>query len=340
MLISRPFSLTPWLALVASLAACQPGSSRPLPSERPASRPEASSWFFRPPFAVEADLDGTQAAAEAVRAVLLKLPEPERGRVLSRWLAPITVEPPPAPGPTTLPAATPLSPESVDVLATLRGLYDTQGGRDLALAAFFLGPEPVDRARQRSRLPPERFGLEALANRLTRRERGLLRFVREARELSVLYGLAWPVERGWRLTSRFGPRVHPLIGKLSEHRGVDIGVPTGTAVRAPADGVVVGVREGPVNGQFLELRHEAGVHTVYCHLSLIEVKRGQKVSAGERVALSGETGRVTGPHLHYQVKHAGAWVDPVSLRVSAEHVARPLAWPAVPPPAVTQAPPL
>ena len=73
-------------------------------------------------------------------------------------------------------------------------------------------------------------------------------------------------------------------------------------------------------------------------------KEGDSIQAGDVLGRVGSTGRSTGPHLHYQVKHAGAWVDPVGLRVSAEHVARPLPWPAAPPseppPAVTQAPPL
>ena len=316
-------------ALVLALASCQPVSTRPLAPEAPVSLGSLEGFgFFRPSPAVEADLDGPQAASAGVLAVLLSLPEKERGRLLARWLPPVTV-------PLHVPEAiqAPMPPlDSVDVLTTLRSLHQTQGSRDLALAAFFVGPEAVMRVRQRSRLPPERLDLDQLSNRLPSRERRALRLAREARDLAVLFGLAWPVERDWRLTSRFGPRLHPIHGRQSEHRGVDIGVPEGTAVRAPADGVVIGVREGPVNGRSLELRHEAGVSTLYCHLSLVEVKQGQKVSAGERVARSGETGRVTGPHLHYQVRRAGTWLDPVSLRLSAEHLARPLPLPTEPRP--------
>jgi murein DD-endopeptidase MepM/ murein hydrolase activator NlpD len=299
--------------LVLALAGCQPG---PIPTQRPPSDiiPVSTTWgdfkgrfFGSPVFSVEEDLDAAQAASEGIRAVLLSLPQKERGRLLTRWL----------------PAASPAPPEAVDLLTTVRGLLETQGSRDLALAAFFLGPEPVARARLRLRLPLERISLEKLAGRLPKRE---LRYAREARKWAGLYGLAWPVERGWRLSSGFGPRFHPLVGKRIEHHGVDIRVPVGTAVRAPAEGVVVGVRKGRTNGRWLELRHEGGLRTLFCHLSRVEVKPGQKVSRGELVARSGETGRVTGPHLHYQVKHSGAWVDPVGIRASADLVRSPLPW--------------
>ena len=143
-----------------------------------------------------------------------------------------------------LPWASPGAPVSLALLPLATQV--NQGSRDLALAAFFAGPEPVARARQRLRLPPERISLEKLAGRLPRRE---LRYAREARNRAGLYALAWPVERDWRLSSPFGPRLHPLESKLREHPGVDISVPVGTAVRASAAGVVAGVREGPANGR-------------------------------------------------------------------------------------------
>ncbi|MET0403650.1 MAG: M23 family metallopeptidase [Cystobacter sp.] len=261
--------------------------------------------------------------------MLLTLPPQERERLLTRWMpvvaAPETQVPAPPPGAAVeqgvLQVVPP--PDTVDLLTTMRGLFETQGSRDLALAAFFSGPERMARVRERLRQPPEKLSLEKLAGRLPKRE---LRYAREARKWSGLLALSWPVERHWRLSSPFGPRMHPLLGKMMEHRGVDIRVPVGTAVRAPAAGVVVGVREGTVNGRWLELRHEDGLRTLFCHLSSVEVKAGQKVELGALVAHSGETGRVTGPHLHYQVNHAGAWMDPVRIRASPELVATPMPW--------------
>jgi murein DD-endopeptidase MepM/ murein hydrolase activator NlpD len=83
------------------------------------------------------------------------------------------------------------------------------------------------------------------------------------------------------------------------------------------------VLQGPINGHWIELDHGAGVRTQYSHLSRVEVKRGQQVKAGELVARSGDTGRVTGPHLHYQVKLSGGFVDPLGSRASVERVAAP-----------------
>ena len=332
-------------ALVLVLVGCQSGPTRPRPLEpvEPFDLEAAGSWLLRSVRpGVEPDLDEVQAATEGARAVLLALPEAERRRVLARWRPAAETSvlsasvPPSDPGP---PVASPAQGprEPLDLLSTLRGLYAAQGSRDLALAAFFLGPEPVARVRQKlPRRPPEWLTLERLASRLTRREARSLRYVNEARTRAILYGLTWPVEHRFRVTSGFGPRIHPLLGGASEHRGVDIGVPVGTQVRAPAAGVVVAVRESKVNGQWLEVRHEGGVRTVYCHLSLAEVKTGQKVGVGEVLARSGETGRVTGPHLHYQVKHAGVWVDPVRIRASAQLVAEPLPWESEPLAAPTQ----
>ncbi|WP_143178047.1 M23 family metallopeptidase [Cystobacter ferrugineus] len=345
---ASPAAMRCLCTLVLALAGCQPGP--PQTYRPPSPVVHVSSWgdfkgrfFGAPAYSVEEDLDAAQAASEGIRAVLLALPQKERGRLLTRWLpappAPTSESSAPAPAdaglqPEAVRPTLPVRPKEVDLLTTVRGLFESQGSRDLALAAFFAGPEPVARARQRLRLPLERITLEKLAGRLPKRE---LRYAREARKWAGLYGLAWPVERGWRLSSHFGPRFHPVMGKVLEHQGVDIRVPVGTAVRAPAEGVVVGVREGRANGRWLELRHEGGLRTIFCHLSRMEVKRGQKVKRGQLVALSGETGRVTGPHLHYQVKHSGAWVDPVGIRASAGLVATPLPWESEPQAAPTQA---
>ena len=211
----------------------------------------------------------------------------------------------------------------VDLLAVMRGLRAQHGTRVLALTAFFLGSDTVTRATRRLRLAPERIGVGALARVLKRREQPFLRHVREAERWTTLYALAWPVDRSLRVTSRFGPRIHPLLGGLSDHRGVDVATPIGTEIRAPADGRVTRVRESIINGLWLELDHGTGVRTQFCHLSLADLKRGQQVKAGDFVARSGDTGRVTGPHLHYQVKVSGAWVDPLASRASAELVAQP-----------------
>ncbi len=341
-----------------ALGACQPSSDyrarAPTRDTRASEEPAFRTWFTRP--AVEPDLDEAQALAQAVRGVLQSLPEEQQRRVLARWLpstsAPLTVAsgsiaPVNVPAGPAVPVAVTASPVApvnvpagpevrqegapapvaprleVDLLALMRGLHAQHGTRVLALTAFFLGSDTVTRATRRLRLAPERIGVGELSRVLKRREQPLLRHVREAERWTTLYALAWPVDRSWRVTSGFGPRIHPLLGGLSDHRGVDVATPIGTEIRAPANGRVTRVRESTLNGLWVELDHGAGVRTQFCHLSLTGLKRGQEVKAGDLVARSGDTGRVTGPHLHYQVKVAGAWVDPLASRASAELVAQP-----------------
>jgi murein DD-endopeptidase MepM/ murein hydrolase activator NlpD len=324
---SPPSQFTLAVCVIALAAgACQPPPEFRRSPPPLTVRPAPSAWI--PPLQAEPDLDEAQALAWAARTVILLLPLDERRRILEPWLPP----------PSTPVLATALSPVSglelafapaaprreVELLQVMRELHAVHGTRVLTLSAFFLGPEPVARARKRLRLAPERISVSAISRVLRRRERPLLRYVSEAERWATLAGLGWPVERTWRISSRFGPRIHPIVGGLSQHRGVDLSMPVGTEVRAPSGGIVTKVRQGPINGNWLELDHGDGVRTQYCHLSLVEVKRGQQVKAGERVALSGDTGRVTGPHLHYQVKLADDFLDPLGSRAPLQLVGAPL----------------
>jgi hypothetical protein len=113
----------------------------------------------------------------------------------------------------------------------------------------------------------------------------------------------WPV-RGW-VTSDFSVRLDPFTGERTIHEGLDIATGLGTPVRAPADGTVVfaGVEGG--YGHVLVLDHGYGLKTRFGHLSRIDVKIGDKVHRGDPVAAVGNTGRSTGPHLHYEVRVNG-----------------------------------
>nr|WP_084155874.1 peptidoglycan DD-metalloendopeptidase family protein [Halomonas halocynthiae] len=111
-----------------------------------------------------------------------------------------------------------------------------------------------------------------------------------------------PFDGSYRLSSHFNPaRRHPVTGRISPHKGTDFAMPVGTSINAPSDGRVVKIGNHPAAGRYIEILHDNGYKTRYLHLSRALVKNNQRVSMGERIALSGNTGRSTGPHLHYEV---------------------------------------
>lgn len=101
--------------------------------------------------------------------------------------------------------------------------------------------------------------------------------------------------------------------KTSEHRGTDFPANEGSLVAASNSGTVVLAKEMFYEGNCVIIDHGQHLFTIYMHLDKITVKTGDKVKKGERVGLSGKTGRVTGPHLHMGVRWNGAWIDPVKL---------------------------
>ncbi len=117
---------------------------------------------------------------------------------------------------------------------------------------------------------------------------------------------------GGKLTSRFGYRSKPNVkGATSNHGGVDWAVPTGTAVFASCGGTVSKAGWVGTYGYAVYINHEDGSQTRYAHLSRVLVKVGQKVKQGERIALSGNTGASTGPHVHFEIWINGSRVDPL-----------------------------
>jgi murein DD-endopeptidase MepM/ murein hydrolase activator NlpD len=114
-----------------------------------------------------------------------------------------------------------------------------------------------------------------------------------------------------RLTSSFGHRSDPFTGRRARHNGIDIPGPVGTPIFATADGTVGRAQRLGGYGNYVEIEHGNAIQTRYGHLSAIAVVSGQRIRRGDILGYMGSTGRSTGSHLHYEVRIAGAPVNPV-----------------------------
>jgi murein DD-endopeptidase MepM/ murein hydrolase activator NlpD len=131
---------------------------------------------------------------------------------------------------------------------------------------------------------------------------------------------AAPVKDAFRFTSKFGPRRDPKTGGRRMHKGVDFAAPNGTPLYATADGVVTHAGWSSGYGRLVKIQHEFGIETRYAHQSKIRVKVGQRVSRGQRIGDMGASGRVTGVHLHYEVRVGGKAVNPMIYIKAANDV--------------------
>lgn len=188
---------------------------------------------------------------------------------------------------------------------------------EAALERLALGEQTRDRAIRRARAAGE-----AQPERLASHRRFLAaaearqadRMVEQTLALATVLDLSWPVDPQARVTSPFGHRQHPTLHTRKLHEGVDIAVPVGTPVRAAAAGRVARATEDAVNGRYVSVDHGHGVRTAYCHGEALHVERGQPVDRGQHVMDSGNTGRSTGPHLHFGLRIGGRPVDPGPFR--------------------------
>ncbi len=141
-------------------------------------------------------------------------------------------------------------------------------------------------------------GLQRVEKELDERERQLV----STPTIAPVHGL---------ITDGFGRRRDPFTGRLAMHRGLDISARIGTPVKAPADGVVVAAGREKGYGRVIKISHGLGYTTVYGHLHRILVRPGDTVHRGQTIGLVGNTGRSTGPHLHYEVHKDGRAVNPL-----------------------------
>ena len=126
-------------------------------------------------------------------------------------------------------------------------------------------------------------------------------------ESSARRPTSWPLTEAGYITQAL------IEGGSADHPGLDIAVPTDSYVRAAGPGRVLRVGEDPIYGLFVVLDHGDGYQTVYAHVSMILVERGQAVRREEIIALSGSTGQSTAPHLHFEILLDGLPVDPLSM---------------------------
>lgn len=120
----------------------------------------------------------------------------------------------------------------------------------------------------------------------------------------------WPAPGYTRISDDYGMRTHPTLGVEMMHNGVDMAAPSGSPIKAAADGTVIAASYSSSMGNYIMIDHGSDIITVYMHASSLNVSAGQEISAGDRIGSVGSTGRSTGPHLHFGVRENGSYVNP------------------------------
>lgn len=187
---------------------------------------------------------------------------------------------------------------------------------DRNLAIGPVGHKPGEGDDSHLSLDPEDTGsvaakVDSLTTQATKQEQSLQElqeYFQDQKSLLASAPSIWPA-KGW-VTSDFGHRLDPYTSERTMHKGLDIAAGFGAPVVAPADGTVVFAATEGGYGNVLVIDHGYNIKTRYGHLSEILVKAGQKVKRGDRVAATGNTGRSTGPHLHYEVRVNGIPENP------------------------------
>lgn len=128
--------------------------------------------------------------------------------------------------------------------------------------------------------------------------------------------LKTPID-GARISDGYGMRRHPILGYSTPHKGIDFAARPGTPIRASGDGVIERASRFGTFGHYIRIRHQGGYHTIYAHLKGYArgIKSGKRVKQGDIIGYVGSTGRVTGPHLHYEVLKNKRHINPSTLKM-------------------------
>ena len=172
------------------------------------------------------------------------------------------------------------------------------------------GPSRAAETPDRAAIGDELERLTGIVEEVGDNLRALERFLGRATRVLAALPSRWPV-RG-PVNSGFGSRTSPWSATSEFHSGLDIGAPVGTPVKSPAPGTVVFAGVNAEYGQTLIIEHGNETKSLYGHLSKLSVAVNQKVQRGEVIAMTGNTGRSSGPHLHYEIQVKGQAVNPTS----------------------------
>ncbi len=165
--------------------------------------------------------------------------------------------------------------------------------------------------------------MKAEADKLTREIQEAAAAAARANKTSSKYTggkMTWPLPGHYTITSPFGMRFHPILKQNRLHTGVDIAGYNcnGSKVVAAADGVVIVAKYSSSYGNYIVLDHGGGITTLYAHSSKLVVSVGDRVKAGQEIMKVGSTGYSTGPHLHFEVRENGNYVNPLNGYISAK----------------------
>lgn len=177
------------------------------------------------------------------------------------------------------------------------------------------GPEELAASGSNVAVPEMLGSMDAFSARLNNREAQLNVLERVLMNQNLkdrVYPQGRPVGSGW-ISSYFGKRTDPFTGKAANHTGIDFAGKSGAEIVAVADGVVTWSADRYGYGIMVEINHGNGYSTRYAHNSENLVSVGDEVKKGQTVSLMGETGRATGPNLHFEVLHNGSRVNPVKF---------------------------